>query len=197
MKSAAQEYVETLGKRLSWIRVGKSQAERATELGVHTNTYARWERGEASISAEGLIALMADGWSANWLLTGEGPEKLDAPQTSAGTETNSRVEESAPSHTLSAERLSIAIELAKKTLGDRWLPGPDYALLIGLMYEALQEGRTYSEILSSGLAIASRLFGEEYVDSEHKMGAPHSSGAGAVAPKQRHTSRQGKKRKAG
>lgn len=141
MTSAAPEYVGTVGKRLSWIRVGKSQPARAAELGVHTNTYARWERDEAAISAEGLAALIRDGWNANWLLTGEGPERLDAAYPQGPTETNSRVGEPGLSQPLRVDLLTMAVELIDSELAraGRILPLEKRALAYSLVYEELLE----------------------------------------------------------
>lgn len=50
----------------------------ATRMGVYKNTYARYERGEREPSASELVCLCKEGWNVNWLLTGEGPERLDA-----------------------------------------------------------------------------------------------------------------------
>lgn len=77
MKSAAPE-VGSVGERLAKIRGPLSQPAQADKLGVHKNTYARWERDEAGISAEGMSALVRAGWNANWILTGQGPERFDA-----------------------------------------------------------------------------------------------------------------------
>lgn len=63
--------------RLSHTRGGATQAEQAARLGVHLNTYSRWERGERAPDAYALMVLATQGWNLNWLLTGEGPERLD------------------------------------------------------------------------------------------------------------------------
>ncbi|WP_162615861.1 helix-turn-helix domain-containing protein [Solilutibacter oculi] len=47
-------------------------------MGVYKNTYSRWERGEREPSASDLIHLCREGWNINWLLTGKGPERIDA-----------------------------------------------------------------------------------------------------------------------
>jgi transcriptional regulator with XRE-family HTH domain len=53
-----------------------SQKEFADHLGVHKNTWARYERGERSVDADVLIALRARDVNPNWVLTGEGPKML-------------------------------------------------------------------------------------------------------------------------
>lgn len=64
--------------RLAHIRGGMTQAARAEKLGIHVNTYSRWERGERSPDPYSLTVLATEGWNINWLLTGEGPQRLDA-----------------------------------------------------------------------------------------------------------------------
>jgi transcriptional regulator with XRE-family HTH domain len=68
--------MSTIGERLIRIRADSTQPEMAGRLGVHKNTYARWERDEAGIAADALVRLIERGWNANWVLTGEGPERL-------------------------------------------------------------------------------------------------------------------------
>lgn len=63
--------------RLTTVRGNKSQPARAQELGVHKNTYARWERDEVPVAAEALEVMLKEGWSANWLLAGIGPARLE------------------------------------------------------------------------------------------------------------------------
>ena len=64
--------------RLAHTRGGVKQADFAARLGVHLNTYSRWERGERAPDAYALAVLAAEGWNINWLLTGEGSERLSA-----------------------------------------------------------------------------------------------------------------------
>jgi hypothetical protein len=45
---------------------------------VHRNSLRNWESGERDISAECLVALHRVGYNTNWVLTGQGPERLDA-----------------------------------------------------------------------------------------------------------------------
>jgi transcriptional regulator with XRE-family HTH domain len=66
-----------IGQRLAHVRGVKSQADFAKELGIHKNTLGAYERIEREISATALARLVDIGWNANWLLTGEGPERMD------------------------------------------------------------------------------------------------------------------------
>lgn len=63
-------------QRLIAARGSRSQDEMAKLLGVHKNTYARWERGERDPSVDAVVAFAREGWSPLWLLTGEGPQQL-------------------------------------------------------------------------------------------------------------------------
>lgn len=78
------DQAEGVGARLAHIRARISQREHSEALGVPLRTYQNYERGEREPDLRTLIALVALGWNANWLLTGEGPERLgDAISTSA------------------------------------------------------------------------------------------------------------------
>jgi transcriptional regulator with XRE-family HTH domain len=66
-----------IGDRLARIRGRKTQVEFAGEVGLHKNTLGTYERGEREIGAVALQQLVLLGWNANWLLTGEGPERVD------------------------------------------------------------------------------------------------------------------------
>jgi hypothetical protein len=64
-------------ERLAHIRGSRGTAEFAASLGIHRNTYRSWEIGRTDISGEGLRALALLGWNPMWVLTGNGPERLD------------------------------------------------------------------------------------------------------------------------
>lgn len=119
-----------LGERLRKIRSSwKNQADFAYLLGISGRTYAGYERGESEMGVEVLAKLVARGWNANWLLTGEGPERLDqvaaAPQSQ-----NER-----------PERVRLAVQLlreAEDAAGRpaRWTPeqqGEATAILVRLL----------------------------------------------------------------
>lgn len=46
-------------------------------MGVAPRTYAYYEQGERIPDGESLAPLVTQGWNINWLLTGEGPERLE------------------------------------------------------------------------------------------------------------------------
>jgi len=66
-----------IGKRLAQIRGRANHDAFSARLGVHKNTYGGYERGETEIGAGAIFRLVAEGWNANWLLTGEGPERIE------------------------------------------------------------------------------------------------------------------------
>lgn len=139
----------TLGLRLLKTRSSKSQPERAAELGVHKNTYARWERDEAEIGAEALTRIVGEGWNVNWLLTGEGPELLESlavAEDGAGY----------ASHAVQLDRLTLALQLVAEALdeADRELPPDKHAKVVLLACDLLEEGMPRAKVLHFVLAAA-------------------------------------------
>jgi transcriptional regulator with XRE-family HTH domain len=143
----------------------------ATALGVSQTTYGRLERGEREIGADVLARLASQGWNINWLLTGEGPSRLDdAVRDPAHSE----------SQDLSAEHLSIALELADEALRGRWLPRRRYADLVTLIYEALTKGLPYAEILDFARPAAKGLGQERNEDEDGRSGLDEQGPRGAA-----------------
>lgn len=70
--------LRSIGQRLISIRGYESQAVFAQRVGIHKNTIGTYERGEREIGAKAMGALVREGWNANWILTGDGPERFDA-----------------------------------------------------------------------------------------------------------------------
>ena len=70
----ANELLKEVGLRLEFARMtlGHIQTEMADVIGVHKNTYGRWERGEREMGIEALYALREQGIDLNWLITGVG-----------------------------------------------------------------------------------------------------------------------------
>ncbi|MFZ5539368.1 MAG: helix-turn-helix domain-containing protein [Pseudomonadota bacterium] len=171
-ESAKSDWI-AVGQRLVSIRASMPQPAMAKRVGVSPTTYGRLERGEREIGADVLMRLAADGWNINWLLTGAGPSRLDDlncdPQHSE-------------SQNLSAEHLSIALELADEALRGRWLPRRRYADLVLLIYQALTEGLPYAEILDFARPAAQTL-GKEQSNEEPRLGetGPRTALRGAAA----------------
>jgi hypothetical protein len=144
-----------MGTRLTYIRGEAKQAEFANVAGLHKNTLGTYERGEREIGALALQRLVWLGWNANWLLTGEGPERLQAFSDTA---------EPAPSQEMSGEALTIAVELADEALRGLWLPKRHYFDLVALIYDGITKGLPYAEIIEFTRPVASKLANERRSD---------------------------------
>jgi transcriptional regulator with XRE-family HTH domain len=67
----------TLGARVKFARGDLTQAEFGRPLGVTRQTVSQWELDETSPTAENVFAIeRAHGWSARWVVLGEGPERI-------------------------------------------------------------------------------------------------------------------------
>lgn len=150
------------GSRLIKIRGEASQAQFAPKIGVHKNTLGHYERGTRELGADALRSLVYAGWNANWVLTGQEPERLDhvaaAPQSQ-----NER-----------PERVRLAVQLlreAEDAAGRpaRWTPeqqGEATAILVRL----LEIGTATAEVLSIAKQQI-RLFSGDRADGRHGSGA--------------------------
>lgn len=69
---------EAIGARIEHIRASRSQRDFAAGLGIPLRTYQNYERGEREPDLRVYLATLRMGWNINWLLTGEGPERLEA-----------------------------------------------------------------------------------------------------------------------
>jgi len=155
-----------IGTRLERARGRRNQGEMADALGVHKNTYARWERGQREIGAEALAALAAEGWNINWLLTGAGPERLDSLRQASGHD----------SQGLRQPDLIMAVQLAQEALDGDTLAPPDYAQLVALIYDALVHGLPSAQVIALARPAARGLNRESTRDEKSAVGGP---GAGA------------------
>lgn len=145
MQSAAQE-AATFGARLRYVRGSANQKDRAGALGVAVSSYQHYERDERSPDLAFLGRLMAEGWSVNWLISGEGAERLDQ-----GVEDATGV--SGGSQALSQETLKIALQMAVD-LDVLLLPPPKQARMIELIYGLLVEGLPEAKVLVFARAAA-------------------------------------------
>lgn len=128
---------QPIGRRLATIRGETPQQQMSRVLAVSTSTYGRLERGAREMGADVLVRLAGLGWNPRWILTGEGPRRLDA----AGSEAS----ESAPTR-VDAEHLGIALELADAVLEGRWLPRARYADLVCRLYDASRARRSWEDV---------------------------------------------------
>ena len=148
------------------VRASVTQPVMAKVLGVAHRTYASYERNERLPDADALRLLVENGWNANWLLTGDGPERLEDM-----TETTSETGATSASQPVSDEALTIALELADKAIGDGFLPRPRYAKLVRLLYEGITQGLPVAEVLRFGLRAGQALAtGDDVNGSEQEVG---------------------------
>lgn len=159
-----------IGTRITSIRGSVLQPDMARRLGVSKTTYSRWERGVREIGADGLKRLVELGWNPMWLLTGEGPERLEALQDK-GSEVVAT--QSQPAQ---LPDLKIAIKLTEEALDGRTLGPDDYAQLVTLIYDALVNGLPSAQVLAFARP-ASRGLSGDTGDGESTMGG---SGAGTA-----------------
>lgn len=157
--------------RIRHIRGARSQESFAGQLQIGVSSLRNYEAGLRLPPAEVFTQLANQGWNANWLLTGEGPERFDAlaPQEQDALtialrlpgweEADKRrdmqikalgagIRLASPSQVVSAEDLSIALELIDERLRqlDVWLPRRDYAELLLIILEMRRENLAFSRI---------------------------------------------------
>lgn len=133
---------EEIGARLAHIRAGESQDSHAADLGVPLRTYQTYEQGKREPDLRTLLGVVRKGWNANWLLTGEGPERLEAvavAENPAGY----------GSQLVSEEHLTLALSQVIEVLQDKELPMPPakQAELVMAVAELHAEGIPEAKIL--------------------------------------------------
>ncbi|MBL8260891.1 MAG: hypothetical protein JNM58_00600 [Xanthomonadaceae bacterium] len=169
-----------LGARIRHIRGDQTQAAFGTRYGLSVASVRNYEADLRDPGADFLAALAADGWSINWVLTGEGAERY-------GPGGRARVGEApaaygAASQDLSPAHLNIALELADEALRGLWLPRHGYAELVALVYAALTQGLPYAEILEIARPAARERAGEGAADAgEQGMDRAGPEGLGRSA----------------
>jgi transcriptional regulator with XRE-family HTH domain len=159
----------SLEGRLRLARGSRTQRDFAKLMGVALPTYQNYERGLRVPDASALAPIAREGWNANWLLTGEGPERLGAT-FDKGLQPSGSVE-AGVSHTMNLDVLRMAVGLADQLLG-RTTP-PDYAEIVSLIHDLVLEGLPEAQIVS----IAGR-----QASSRRVAGGTGSSQGSAAAP---------------
>lgn len=130
-----RDLLTAIGERLARVRGHASQAEFAPVMGVHKNTVGTYERGEREIGAEALEALVREGWNANWLLTGEGPERqTDAQPAPDGAQ---QLDQATLAHAI-----SILLGVLDENGSD--LSHADFGAAVLDIYAAMHTGGRYS-----------------------------------------------------
>lgn len=147
-------------------------------MGVALRSYQGYERGEAEPSLQVLLGLVARGWSAHWLLTGEGEERAGAAFDRDSRPSGSV--EAGVSHTMNLEVLRMAVGLADQLRGS--LDARDYAEMLSLIYDLVLEGLPEAQIVSiAGRQASSRRFSGDKGSSQGSVSA--SDGAGKASRK--------------
>lgn len=117
------------GARLVHVRGSESQATFAPKIGVHKNTLGHYERGTREVGADALRSLVYLGWNANWLLTGEGAERIGAGSGVAASQ-----DERSEIMKMAVELIDSELEKAGKTLS-REKRAKAYTLIYELLME--------------------------------------------------------------
>ncbi len=147
MKVSPNPVIRPANQRIAQIRgiLGLGIADFAELLGVHRNTYRSWEEGKTNVGIEAVMALSLKGWNANWILTGEGPERLPDP-----AHPRYRVADSGlmtPSQSLATTDLKQALRLASEALDGKMIAPDEHAKLVTLIFELLAEGLPEAKVL--------------------------------------------------
>lgn len=161
-----------------------NQGEFAEVLGVGKSTYQNYERDDRLPDADALCRLPKLGWNVNWLLTGEGQERLE-PLSGAGL----RVSEAAASYgsqPLSLDRetliraekiLGLALGLARVQVG-----GTDRAQMLADVYDHLiAHGFDGDQLLEITQALKEQL-NRIQESRDARKGSGSSGSVGAEAP---------------
>lgn len=135
----------------------------ASLMGVAPRTYGNYERGERVPDAEALVPLCREGWNINWLLTGEGPERLsETPESTPPSD----------SQPLRREDLKLAVQLAEEALDGGELEPQDYAELVALIHDALVNGLPSAQVLAFARPAARGLIQENRGNDRSDVGGP-------------------------
>ena len=133
MKSAAG----SIGARLRTVRGAESQKSYASRIEVGLSTYQNYERDDREPDLRTLLAAYREGWNLNWVLTGEGPERLEY------------LGGAAPSHPVSQKSLMLALQQVEEVVAEHRLPMPparkaDLTLAVA---ELIEEGMPEAKVL--------------------------------------------------
>ncbi|WP_345778742.1 helix-turn-helix transcriptional regulator [Xanthomonas nasturtii] len=135
-----------LGARLRQVRASRNQQDMAELMGIAKRTYASYERNERVPDALMLKPLLDEGWNANWLISGNGSERLEALNDRGfATDETADTPLSQPPR---FESLTLAIQLAEEALDGGRLEPADYAQLVSLIHDALVNGLPSAQVLA-------------------------------------------------
>ena len=146
----------------------------ADVMGVSTDALQRYVREENQPTFAAIARLCAaSGRSLAWMASGhEPPDAAGAGPLEA-------------SHDLSEQHLTVALELADNALAsiDRWLPRPQYALFVRLLYQGIANGLPNAQITQLASALANSMARGGRNDSESGVGESGPGGAGGSGSK--------------
>lgn len=136
--------VAGVGARLVRVRGKAPQREFAELLGVHVNTYARWERNEAECGVSALARLYQLGINPTWVVTGEGLMKVADASAVAEAAPDKASQVVRPGEGISADLIERAAAMADETLRrygarDR-VSGSDFGYVVRMLAFDLQRG---------------------------------------------------------
>ena len=136
-----RQALKEIGERMTLIRGRQSQAGFAPAVGIHKNTLSTYERGEREPGAMALLGYATLGWNINWVLTGVGPERLEAGLHGDVPPVQSQ--------DLNQARLTLALQTVEDVLTatDAVLPAPKRAEAAMLVYELLGSGLPQAEVI--------------------------------------------------
>ena len=91
-KNISESFTEQNGKRLREIRkeLGLSPESAAAKANVSAQQWRKYERGEAEPKISKMLFLFQEGYSLEWIVTGEGPRQLSDSGTAPDQESTPR-----------------------------------------------------------------------------------------------------------
>lgn len=116
-----------------------SQRAYAEQIGVPLKTFQTYEQGKREPDMRTLTGIYGQGWNLNWLLMGEGPERLEAIG----------VHGSVQSQDLSLETLKLAVQTVEEArqIVSLSLSPEKAGEVVSLVYQLLCSGLAEAEII--------------------------------------------------
>ncbi len=164
---------DTIGQRMTHIRASESQRQFAEALGVPLRTYQNYEQDKREPDLRTLAGLHSLGWNLNWVLTGKGPERLEALQDKGSGDDYPQ------SQDLSLETLKLAVQTVEEArqIVSLSLSPEKAGEVVSLVYQLLCSGLAEAEIIPitrQALKVAKG----DAVDAGGSTAAPGSKAAG-------------------
>lgn len=137
---------DSIGQRMTHIRASTSQRLFAEALGVPLRTYQNYEQDKREPDLRTLAGLHSRGWNLNWVLTGEGPERLKTLSSDGGGAGSAG--SSVLSQPVRPAEITLAVQLAEEALEGKRLGPEDYGQLVALILDALVNGLPNAQVLA-------------------------------------------------